>query len=547
MLSPETDRSETNIKFNGEDRKISIYVPKDYNGTKECTLMICLHGAQNNSANYLNILTKGLKWQECIPNTIFIAPDGGSDPSKDFYTPQGDEAIIDSVIKFAKKNYLIKEDRIILQGHSLGGRSALKYGLDNPEKFYGLLLNTPAIQSTNDAQNVAFASLVYNYKNSSKLPIAITIGEKDQGYFKITRMLMDSLVFNDAKVKLYSIPELGHSLPENETTKECMLFINHNENYLKNNDVEVYTTLTPVRRYDSLVSPSFVLRNVGLKTANKIRIQVTNGNENKSFVWNGELKPYQHVLLNAPEIKANAGENKAMITVDSINNMLSYTTSSVNGKITKHPLISSQIDYFSYLNKSENLPLLENFESKDFPSNNWYIEESGNTWTWHKSSLYKKSGNYSATLFNLLIKDNRGASENLYTPPLNLKSADKPYLYFNMAFNYVALKPPYSAKYTMFSDTLEIQISTDKEKTFTTIFKKWGADLATMAIPMNQPIINPKSIEDYFIKPMEIDWKQIAINLGAYKNADMAVIKFKYISGAAGNIYIDDIEVKNAE
>lgn len=96
--------------------------------------MVCLHGLGDNKQQYRNSLINTLKWPTLFPNTIFICPDGGDDKNKDFYQPAGDEAFILAALNYGLNNYTINPNKILLQGFSLGGRSALKFALDNPEK-----------------------------------------------------------------------------------------------------------------------------------------------------------------------------------------------------------------------------------------------------------------------------------------------------------------------------------------------------------------------------------------------------------------------------
>lgn len=213
------------MMFNGESRAISCFVPNDYNPANDYSLMVALHGAGDNSTNYSNVLINSAKWQTIMPNMIFIFPDGGSDQAKDFYTPLGDEAIIDSVIAWTKRTYKINNDKIYLQGFSLGGRSALKYGLDYPDKVSGLLLHTPAMQSPYDVQNNPIYSSIFNYKNANKIPISISHGDQDLGFFRTVKMLADSLVSHNSKLFYLLIPDMTHSITPNQITDPMFKFL----------------------------------------------------------------------------------------------------------------------------------------------------------------------------------------------------------------------------------------------------------------------------------------------------------------------------------
>jgi predicted esterase len=173
------------ITFNNELRLLSFYVPANYDSTKQTGLVVCLHGLGDNSSNYRNAVINTLKWNTIFSNSILVFPDGGNDANSDFYAPVSDESFIETAINYCKSNYNINSSEVILQGFSLGGRSALKYGLDHPTSFKALLLNSPALQGLQDLQNNPIASLVYNFSNASLLPIFISVGTADDAYFSL--------------------------------------------------------------------------------------------------------------------------------------------------------------------------------------------------------------------------------------------------------------------------------------------------------------------------------------------------------------------------
>ncbi|MCB0735985.1 MAG: hypothetical protein KDC92_00635, partial [Bacteroidetes bacterium] len=188
VFAQKTGYFEKSLSFNSESRTVSYYVPSNYNSSKQYHLIVGLHGIGDNSAHYVDLLTeKG--YQNLFEYTIIICPDGGDDYFGDFYTPAGDEHFIDTCIEDAITNYSINVDHIILQGFSLGGRAALKYGLDNTNKFSALLLNTPGLQGALDATQNSKITLGYSYQNASKIPIYLTIGLLDRFYVNVEGIL----------------------------------------------------------------------------------------------------------------------------------------------------------------------------------------------------------------------------------------------------------------------------------------------------------------------------------------------------------------------
>ncbi len=190
--SQQTGSFDISIEFAGSARDISLYVPSDYDSEQAYEVFIGLHGLGDNSKNYRNVFVQNNLTSQ-LENTIWVFPDGGDDQSRDFYYPEGDFEIITKALQYVKDNYNINESGIILQGFSLGGRSALKYGLDNPGLFKGLLLNTPAIQGVLDGRNDPRMSPGYKFENASEVPVCITHGSDDFFYINPDRILADTL------------------------------------------------------------------------------------------------------------------------------------------------------------------------------------------------------------------------------------------------------------------------------------------------------------------------------------------------------------------
>ena len=103
----QTGSFDDNINFNSQPRALSNFVPTNYDPAQSYRLVIALHGAGDNSNNYRDALVNGLSFEAAFPNTILICPDGGTDPTKDFYTPAGDEGVIQAAIDYATANYNI--------------------------------------------------------------------------------------------------------------------------------------------------------------------------------------------------------------------------------------------------------------------------------------------------------------------------------------------------------------------------------------------------------------------------------------------------------
>ena len=134
-----TGSYDTTIAFMSATRAVSLYVPTAYADTTPCRLMVCLHGLGDTCSSYRSVLIGSYGWGTAMPNTIFVCPES-STRNADYFFPTGSEAIIQACIDLARATYNIDTTDIVLQGFSLGGRAALRYGLNNYAQFKGLLL-----------------------------------------------------------------------------------------------------------------------------------------------------------------------------------------------------------------------------------------------------------------------------------------------------------------------------------------------------------------------------------------------------------------------
>jgi enterochelin esterase-like enzyme len=532
LNAQQTGAFDINITFNGENRVLSLYVPNDYNADNEYQLLVGLHGMGDQSANYRNSIMTYLNWNTVFQNTIFIFPDGGSDRGRDFYSPPGDEGIITEAINYVYENYNIAENEVILQGFSLGGRSALKYGLDNTEKFKGLLLHTPAMQGLKDPINITPASLVYNYDNAKDIPIVITHGGQDVLYINSIKSLVEQLVLRNNPLMYNYIESMGHSIVPTSYTNEHIAFFN------SPGSEEVNVEWVKVFRPDRVCSNSFTpvcrVRNVSKQSVLSIEFECVSPNESKKYTWQtpqGMLSSFEHLDVELPSIELSEGFNSVFVKINKING------EDFDGAQSVYEFIIEVVD------KGHNIPVLEGFENQT-SLQHWYVDASNHWTSWSLDSDVKRSGGYSIAMFNtLLLVDNMGISEDLLSPYYNLTLVDEPELSFELAFNYHLYTEPYFNPDLLLTDTLKVLISTDCGQTYDTIYHKFGKDLATT----DNPIVNATDLNQIFFIPNEDEWRKERISLEDYKDHEMATLTFRYTSGLGGSINIDNIRIAKKE
>ena len=200
-------------QYPGQWRYIVYQVPANYSPSKKYKIVIGLHGQGSDPYNYCQVLWQVYSQTSVFGDVIMIAPDEGTNLSG-FTEPIGeDDGILEAMVKHAKTLYNLDTTKIYLTGFSRGARSGLKLGLDNPLKYRGMMLYTPALLSLNEAKNLT--SYQINYSNGKFIPICMTVGANDpNGYPAIDAEVQNQLSAISNKSILYSLPGVAHQIPQ---------------------------------------------------------------------------------------------------------------------------------------------------------------------------------------------------------------------------------------------------------------------------------------------------------------------------------------------
>ena len=525
LLAQTTGSFNQDITFMGNTRRLSCYVPPGYNPSVPARLMIGLHGLGDNSSSYRNALVNSLGFAAAVPNTILICPDGGTDPNSDFYIPAGDEAVIEASISFARSNYNIDTTHIVLQGFSLGGRSALRYGLQHTGTFKGLLLNTPAVQGVKEAVNQWSTGGLYDYAQAPQIPIYITHGTTDETYAGPIDSTYEQLVRNNGMLKLVRFNG-GHTVPAWASMQEFSTFFD--QPAVAGADAQAVKVIVAPRSCNTAVPTKVLVQNKGANTLSSIGVSYDWNGTPQHYTWTGTLPSFAHTEISLPVFTATAGNHNLEVAIDTLNG--SPDTISTNN--------SASAD-FRITTTPSSLPLREFFNDASY-SDRWLTQPSGDLilpWSFDEDSLNIGSLN---TIF---IFDNSNRREEILSPVLNLSSLSNPYVAFDLAYNYTHFTADFLGVDTVFADTLEVMVSTDCGATYQSVYKKAGAALATFA----QPITNPTSVNAYFLTPADTNWRRELVDLSPYASSTDAVVKFSYISALGGIIFLDKIYFENAQ
>lgn len=165
------------------------------------------------------------------------------------------------------------------------------------------------------------------------------------------------------------------------------------------------------------------------------------------------------------------------------------------------------------------MPVFEGFEGT-FPPAGWSIINPNNAITWVKRAPGNNSG------FSAFI-DNWGGTTNdlddIEVPALRV-TGDSVVFSFDLAHKYYAASP----------DSLLLLVSTDCGNTFTAVYRKAGAALATAGPgPTN------------YTNPVASDWRRERVAIGgAFVSSGSVVFRLRNHSKFGNNIWIDNINIE---
>ncbi|GAB5466461.1 MAG: hypothetical protein Kapaf2KO_18970 [Candidatus Kapaibacteriales bacterium] len=525
VFSQQTGTFNDTIMFNGESRYVSYYVPTDYSSTTPHNLFVSLHGLGDNADNLRNVLIQG-GWQTGLPtNTILVFIDGGEDPNSDHLAPEGDEDFIFAAIDEAINEYNIDESEIILHGFSLGGRSALKIGLDFPELFKGLYLSTPAIQGYNDLiNNEDSGQPIYAYENASQIPIVITVGNEDQSYLRQDIGLLMELVKNNGIVDLFPFNG-GHSMVGPQSTPTFLAFIN--EPAVGNTNLQILND-DGKRGYicKSTDMGPFLIRNAGAETINELKYTVSvAGQEQAELTISEPMGSFESAFLDVPEfdISSFIGSQSVTIQITEINGSPVASTQGNTRQFNRNFSPEGiQADIFSSsMSPNDNIGWSKQINFYPF---DWFDEED-------------PSGKNMLLAFNhVFLFDGQGHSHTLLSPVVDVAELEEKELNITYSSTYLTYQTE-NGNFT-FSDTLSISYSTDCGDSWTELTSSTEGDLATYG-----PLLNSPNLNDLLTYPAPSTYEVKSIDLSSLQNENTVQFKLDYTSGLGGVLWLDHITI----
>ncbi|MFI5164123.1 MAG: T9SS type A sorting domain-containing protein [Bacteroidia bacterium] len=204
---------------------------------------------------------------------------------------------------------------------------------------------------------------------------------------------------------------------------------------------------------------------------------------------------------------------------------LKIYSSNPNGGTDLGHFNDTTITTFTLASPQVTMPLTEGFETA-FPPTNWGIINPDNGITWAQGTVGGFGASAKSAFMDFYNISDLSQFDDLYAPLLNLSSdTGHIYCHFNIAY------AQYDATYF---DTLQVKVTTDCGSTWTTLYSKTGASLATA----------PNYTVAAFV-PTATQWRGEVVDLSAFVGKPNVQIQFHGMNGYGNNLYLDDININH--
>ncbi|MDW3645477.1 MAG: S8 family serine peptidase [Bacteroidia bacterium] len=234
--------------------------------------------------------------------------------------------------------------------------------------------------------------------------------------------------------------------------------------------------------------------------------------------WNWSISPASFSFTNA----TNSGsQNPAVIFQD----YGFYTVSlSISNPYGSDSIVKQQ---FIRVRDGEQLPLSEDFESINFPPDQWSLFNPDLRDTWESRVVTGSNGQPSRAAFVDNFNYNAsGSRDGLNSWVVDLSTAIEPYLIFEYA---------YARQTTTQSEELEILISNNCGESFSqVIFNRSESALLTGGNQLS------------FWTPSSTQWDQVNLDLSAFIG-DVIAIQFVNINGNGNSMFLDNILIQDLQ
>ena len=273
------------------------------------------------------------------------------------------------------------------------------------------------------------------------------------------------------------------------------------------------------------ITPVIQLNNVGSEvlTGGDIVVQLDN-NIMDTIHWTGSLMPGTSMQV--------TGAKVITVPTTGLHHFAAWSTA-INGGDDDQPANDTFRLIFA-VHDQQQPPVQEGFESDAFPPANWTIRRSGSEYQWERTQKAAAGGAGAAWIRNFRFNSN-GGRDDLYSPLTKVDAFDSVVIKFDLA--HAMVSPP-----TLPPDTLEVLLTKDCGRTFTSLYKKWGSELKTT--PGNLPPTFPPGDTTGYI-PAQSHWRTEYIDITPHLSpGNSFMVVFRNTSNGGNNLFLDNINIQ---
>jgi hypothetical protein len=263
----------------------------------------------------------------------------------------------------------------------------------------------------------------------------------------------------------------------------------------------------------NIIVPQIEISNRGVQPVTSFKAGYTINNKNtvyKKFVQT--IMPGTKVMVALDTLVALKDTNQLVV--------FTAEPAAISGTGDEN-MINDTISKIFIFNKTIAGPLTEGFEDTNFLPSNWVLISADSANTWIKK--LPGSNSSAAAFINNFSGGFSGQPDALKTPAVNISGGDGAVISFDIAHK----------NYPGADDQLNVKISADCGNTFSIVYSKSGASLATAG-----------SSAIAYTTPLPQDWETRTIILdSAFTAGGTIIAEFENKSGHGNNIFLDNIRI----
>ncbi len=269
------------------------------------------------------------------------------------------------------------------------------------------------------------------------------------------------------------------------------------------------------------ISPSVSIHNYGSTTITSCTIKYKiDASTLQTYNWSGSLASELTANVTLPNITTTAGSHTFTIY-----------TSNPNGGTDGNAANDQIISNFTVNSVGASLPVAEGFESSANIPTGWSLYNPDGDAAWEISTTFAHTGTHSIGFNNCngdgSTTDMTGRIDKFTTAAYNLSNVSSSNMTFDVAY------ACFNDGSTTYGDTLIVYSSYNCGSTWTQIYKKAGATLASAPVWTSNGCWSPTSTQ----------WRTDNISLNSLVGQSNVMFRFENHSGWGGWVYLDNISI----